>query len=318
MQAQQASVFDSETGEHPSGLIASAEPLYRTTHGAAFVGDALELMRALPKGSVNLVVTSPPYALEFQKEYGNVEKADYINWFIPFAGEVYRILAEDGSFVLNIGGSYNAGAPTRSLYHFKLLIHLVEVVGFHLAQEAFWYNPAKLPVPAEWVNVRRIRIKDSIEYVWWLSKSEWPKADNRGVLSPYSKDMKRLIERGVRQTTRPSGHNITPKFGRDKGGSIPSNLLEWGNNDSNSRYMRACKEHGITTHPARYPHVLPRFFTRLLTEEDDLVLDPFGGSNTTGFVADELQRRWLAFDANEDYIRASALRFGIDLFSKTA
>ncbi len=70
--------------------------------------------------------------------------------------------------MLNIGGSYNQGTPTRSIYHFKLLIALVEEIGFHLAQECFWYNPAKMPVPAEWVTVRRVRIRDSVEYVWWL------------------------------------------------------------------------------------------------------------------------------------------------------
>src|SRR5882724_11884253 len=117
------------------------EPLYRTKHGAAFVGDSQELLSKLPTGSVNLVFTSPPYALHFKKEYGNAHKRDYVNWFLPFAAEIFRILPEDGSFVLNIGGSYNQGMPTRSLYHFKLLIGLVEEIGFHLAQECFWFNP---------------------------------------------------------------------------------------------------------------------------------------------------------------------------------
>ena len=142
-------------------------------------------------------MTSPPYALHFKKEYGNVDKAKYVEWFLPFAAEIKRILKPDGSFVLNIGGSYNPGSPTRSLYHFKLLIALCDDLGFHLAQECFWYNPAKLPAPAEWVNVRRMRVKDSVEYVWWLSPTKWPKANNEGVLVPYSNDMERLIEKGI-------------------------------------------------------------------------------------------------------------------------
>src|SRR5262249_5269079 len=153
----------------------------------------------IPDESTNLVVTSPPYALHFKKEYGNVSKQEYVDWFIPFAREIRRCLTDDGSFVLNIGGSYNKGAPTRSLYHFKLLIELVEHVGFHLAQECFWYNPAKLPAPAEWVTVRRVRVKDSVEYVWWLSKTPWPKADNKKVLRPYSKDMERLSLKGLKE-----------------------------------------------------------------------------------------------------------------------
>lgn len=312
----QPSVFDPTQAEHPRQLLEDRSPLYKTPRGAAFVGDSQELMRDLPDESIDLVVTSPPYALHFEKEYGNVSKEEYIEWFLPFAEEIHRVLSSEGSFVLNIGGSYNEGKPTRSLYHFKLLIELVETIGFHLAQECFWYNPAKLPAPAEWVNVRRIRIKDSVEYLFWLSPTPWPKADNRRVLKGYSEDMEKLIERGLRETKRPSGHNITENFSEDRGGSIPSNFLEWGNNDSNSAFMRACRERDIDTHPARFPHVLPQFFIRLLTEPGDLVLDPFAGSNTTGKVADSLERLWLAIDNEEDYVRTSALRFGIDLFDE--
>jgi hypothetical protein len=184
------------------------EPVYRTARGAAFLGDSEKLLARIQTGTVSLVFTSPPYALHFKKEYGNAHKRDYVRWFIPFAKQILRILKDDGSFVLNIGGSYNEGAPTRSLYHFHLLIALVEEVGFHLAQECFWYNPAKMPMPAEWVTVRRIRIKDSVEYVWWLSKTPWPKASNVRVLKEYSPDMIRLSRRGVRPTVRPSGHVI--------------------------------------------------------------------------------------------------------------
>jgi hypothetical protein len=109
------------------------------------------------------VLTSPPYALHFKKEYGNKDKHEYVDWLLPFAREIRRVLRDDGSFVLNIGGSYNKGTPTRSIYHFKLLVALVEDVGFHLAQECFWYNPAKMPMPAEWVTVRRVRVKDCSE-----------------------------------------------------------------------------------------------------------------------------------------------------------
>src|SRR5207302_8684984 len=147
--------------------------------------------------------------LHFKKEYGNVEKESYVEWFLPFASEFRRILKDDGSFVLNIGGSYNKGYPTRSVYLYKLLIELVETVGFHLAQEFYWYNPAKLPMPAEWVNVRKLRVKDAVECLWWLSKTPWPKANNQNVLQEYSPDMQRLLERGYRAKERPSGHRIT-------------------------------------------------------------------------------------------------------------
>lgn len=296
---------------HPSQLI-SKRALYRTDLGAAYASDALKILQALPDRSVSAVITSPPYALHFKKEYGNVDKQDYVQWMLPYAREIKRVLKKDGSFVLNIAGSYEAGAPTRSLYHFRLLIALVDELGFYLAQECFWQNPAKLPSPAEWVNVRRFRIKDSVEYVWWLSPTAWPHADNRQVLVPYSPDMKRLIQRGYKAKMRPSGHNITGKFQVDRGGAIPQNVLVRGNNESNSEYIKACKDLGLKVHPARFPRALPEFFIKFLTKPGDIILDPFAGSNTTGKVAEDLDRRWVSIDIEESYVRASSVRFGLD------
>lgn len=300
-------------------FVPRSTPFYETDFGAAFLGDSLDIMQQIPSETVDAVITSPPYALHFKKEYGNVEKADYIEWLLPFAREIKRILKDEGSLVLNIGGSYNPGTPTRSIYHYKLLVALVEEIGFHLAQEFFWYNPAKMPAPAEWVNVRRIRVRDSVEYVWWLSKTEWPKADNRTVLRPYSKDMIRLNQRGVRETKRPSGHVIKNGFTKvDAGGSIPPNiiddetpsdLLRFGNNSANDPYTVKCKEAGIKIHPARFPAQLPEFFVKLLTTSNDVIVDPFAGSNTTGMVAERLGRRWIAIESVEEYLSASRFRF---------
>lgn len=296
-----------------------SKPMYRTDAGAAYLGDSLELLKSLPDSSVNLVMTSPPYALHFKKEYGNATKSDYVRWILPFAEQIRRVMTDDASFVLNIGGSYNEGSPTRSIYHYKLLVALVEEIGFHLAQECFWYNPAKMPVPAEWVTVRRMRVRDSVEYVWWLSKTEWPKASNLNVLRPYSADMIRLNQRGVRETKRPSGHVIKNGFtSLNAGGSIPPNvvdddtpssLMKFGNNSANDQYTERCKAAGIKIHPARFPPVLPEFFIRMLTEKDDLVVDPFAGSNTTGMVAENLGRRWIAMERVEEYLTASKFRF---------
>jgi site-specific DNA-methyltransferase (cytosine-N4-specific) len=300
-----------------AGEFSSVKPVYRTALGAAHCADSLLFLRELPDRSINLVLTSPPYALEFQKEYRNASKQEYVDWFKPFAREIHRVLADDGSLVLNIGGSYNRGAPTRSLYHFRLLIALCDELGFHLAQEAFWHNPAKVPSPAEWCNVRRIRVKDAVEYVWWLSRTPWPHANNRNVLVPYSADMQRLIRRGFRAKKRPSGWLATEKWSRDNGGSIPSNLLERGNNESNSDYIKQCAAHGTKPHPARFPAALPDWWIRFLTREGDLVVDPFAGSNMTGRVAEELGRRWLACEIKGEYVLNSSLRFGIDPASLT-
>lgn len=318
MPKQQRLALDQKNG---LSRLVREKPLYETDFGFAVVGDSLSVLRALPDGSVNLVVTSPPYALHFKKEYGNADKHEYVEWFLPFAEQVRRVLKDDGSFVLNIGGSYNPGSPTRSIYHYKLLVALVEGIGFHLAQEFFWYNPAKMPMPAEWVTVRRIRVKDSVEYVWWLAKTHWPKACNTRVLRPYSKDMLRLNARKVRATVRPSGHVIKSGFDKiDAGGSIPPNVIEddtatdmlrFGNNAANDEYTMRCKEAGIKIHPARFPAALPDFFIRMLTDPADLVVDPFAGSNTTGMVAEQLGRRWIAIELSEEYLRASKFRFDL-------
>lgn len=284
------------------------QPLYTTKFGTAIVADSLLAMKELGDSTVNLVMTSPPYALHFKKEYGNVAQNDYVSWFLPFATEIHRLLKDDGSFVLNIGGSWTPGKPTRSLYHFEVLLTLVHKLGFHLAQEMYWYNPAKLPAPAEWVNVRKLRVKDSVECLWWLSKTPWPKANNQRVLQEYSPDMLRLIRKGYKAKKRPSGHNITAKF-TQREGSIPPNFLMLGNNDANGVYLEACKKLGYQPHPARFPVQLPTFFIRFLTDPGDLVLDPFAGSNTTGEAAEREERKWIAIENRQDYLEASNARF---------
>lgn len=293
--------------DNPLEELIEAEPYYYTPFGATYLDDSLELMKKMPDSSINLIMTSPPYALVFKKEYGNVDADEYVEWFMKFAKEFHRILKDDGSLVIDIGGAWNKGEPTRSVYQFELLIALSKE--FHLAQEFYWYNPAKLPSPAEWVNVRRIRVKDSVETIWWMSKTPFPKADNRKVLRPYSKDMQRLIDNGYKAKKRPSGHNITNNFTKDHNGSIPPNLLQIGNTDSSSDYLKLCKENNMKPHPARFPKELPTFFIEFLTEVNDIVLDPFCGSNVTGFAAESNKRKWIGIELVEDYLKGSEYRF---------
>ncbi|MGH7392581.1 MAG: DNA-methyltransferase [Candidatus Rokuibacteriota bacterium] len=286
-------------------------PIYGTPSGAAYLGDSIEIMQHLREKSVALIVTSPPFPLTFQKRkpYEAVGIDRYVDWFLEFGNQFRRVLKDDGSLVIDIGGVWVKGTPTRSLYQYHLLLGLCEKVGFHFAQDFYWYNPASLPAPAEWVNVRRIRVKAAVNHVWWLSKTAWPKADNRHVLRPYSDDMVRLIRRGYRVKNRPSGHAITAKFGRDRGGAIPPNLLEFGNNDSNGVYIKRCLASGLPVHPARFPRALPDFFVRLCTESGDLVVDPFAGSNVTGEAAERLGRRWVAIELIREYLEGSRFRF---------
>lgn len=289
-------------------------PYYSTDLGDAYLGDSINLLNQLPEKSVSLVVTSPPFALRKKKNYGNPDAEKYVEWFRPFAKEVYRVLKEDGSFVVEIGGAWMPGHPTRSIYHYELLIDLVRNLSYHLAQEFFWYNPAKMPGPAQWVTIERIRSTDSVNTIWWLSKTERPKADNRRVLKPYSASMKRMLARGYNSGRRPSGHVVSKKWQKDQGGAIHKNLLEISNTASSDIYQSSCRELGIPLHPARFPWNLPKFFIEFLTEDSsDIVLDIFAGSNVTGSVAENLNRTWLAFEMRQDFLEGSKFRFGLEV-----
>jgi len=282
---------------------------YETAWGRAFCADARWLLSQLPPDSVDLVFTSPPYALLTQKAYGNESSSKYLRWFEPFARGVQRVLRSTGSFVVNIGGAYQRGTPTRSLVHLELPLRMCREWGWHLAQECFWYSPTKLPMPAEWVTVRRLRLKDATELVYWFSKTPWPKADTRRVLQPYSEAMRDLISTGRRLRRSPSGHVVGEGFAQDLGGSIPSNMLTLSHSEATSEYLRRCKAVGLKPHPARFPGALPEFFVKLLTEPGDCVLDIFAGSNTTGRIAEDLQRHWLSVEREPSYVQGSRLRF---------
>ncbi len=263
---------------------------YKTIYGQAFHGDSLSLLRELPDSSVNLVMTSPPFALQRPKEYGNLDQHAYLDWIVEFGSLVKQKLRDDGSFVIDLGGAYQKGIPSRSLYNFRLLIRFVDELGFHLAEDFYWFNPSKLPSPIEWVNKRKIRAKDSINTIWWLSKTAWPKADVTKVLTPYSDRMKKLLSDPAAFYTpkiRPSGHDIAASFGKDNGGAIPSNLLSVPNTESNGQYIAGCRLVAQAVHPARFPAKIPAFFIDMLTDPGDLVVDIFAGSNTTGWAAEQ-------------------------------
>ena len=298
---------DDYKAEYPKRLIRS---FHKTQLGEMIWGDSrAHLFHGAAANSVDLIMTSPPFGLVRKKSYGNEDADEYCNWFRPFAEGFKRVLKDDGSLVIDIGGAWVPGQPTRSLYHFKLLVMLVEEYGFHLCQEHYWWNPAKLPTPAEWVNVRRVRVKDAVNTVWWLSKTPYPKANNRRVLAPYSKSMKDLLRNGYVAKLRPSGHDISGKFQKDNGGSVPPNLLAIANTESSSRYQEYCRKHNIPIHPARFPPQLPEYFIRFLTDPGDLVLDPFGGSCMTGAVAEALGRRWVCCEVSEEYLSGALSRF---------
>lgn len=286
-------------------------PAYTTGLGEAWCADSLAWLPTLEDASIDLAITSPPFALLRQKEYGNKIETEYLDWLLAFVEALKPKLADTGSFVIDLGGAYQRGTPTRTLVQWRFLLRAVDELGYFLAQETYWANPGKLPTPIEWVNKRKIRLKDPVNTVWWLSKTEWPKADTTQVLQPYSDRMKKLLKDPAAYYTpkkRPSHHDIGDRFS-DNGGALPGHLLTIPNTESNSAYLRACKAAGVTAHPARFPAGLPEFFVKLLTDPGDLVVDFFAGSNTTGSVAERLQRRWQSCELDLEYVAGSAFRF---------
>ncbi|MCU4162042.1 site-specific DNA-methyltransferase [Acidiphilium sp. AL] len=264
------------------------------------------------EGKVNLIFTSPPFPLNRKKRYGNETGEAYIKWLCAFGPLFKKMLAPDGSIVVEMGNSWEPGMPVMSTLALRALLEFQEKNDLHLCQEFIWHNPAKLPSPAQWVNVERSRVKDSFTKLWWMASTKKPKASNQRVLQEYSKAMKTLLKRGTYNAgKRPSEHDISETaFLRDNGGAIPSNVLTYANTQNGDAYQTYCRENELPLHPARMPADLAKFFIKFLTVAGDVVLDPFGGSNTTGAAAEELERFWISIEASEDYIKGSRGRFG--------
>jgi DNA modification methylase len=298
---------------------------YRTGLGRLLQGkveDALDHDLRKVRGKVDLIFTSPPFPLNRKKKYGNLTGDDYIKWLASLAPRLTELLSPTGSIVIELGNAWEPGRPVMSLLSLRALMEFLDRGELSLCQEFVCHNPARLPSPAQWVNVERIRVKDSYTHVWWMAATDFPKANNRGVLTEYSPSMNKLLERkSYNSGKRPSGFDISPKaFLKDNGGAIPPNvinveeaaaesLLVLSNTTSTDPYSVYCRENGLTAHPARMPAGLPRFFINFLTEPGDLVLDPFGGSNMTGAVAEELKRKWITIEPETDYVEGSRGRF---------
>lgn len=288
---------------------------YSTKYGICLNCDCQEMidkyMSKKYAGKVQLVFTSPPFPLNRKKSYGNLSGEEYINWLCAIGKKLSSLLTDNGSMVIELGNAWNQGEPTISTLPLETLLALKKRCNLYLCQEFVYYNPAKLPGPTEWVNKRRVRVKDSFTRIWWLSKTPNPKANNANVLQEYGSQMQKLLQRGTYNSgLRPSEHRISDTaFAKDNLGSIPSNVIIASNTTSNDPYLLKCKEHGLSLHPARMPQAIPLFFIKMLTDENDLVFDCFSGSNTTGYCAETLKRKWISSEINAEFFEGSKLRF---------
>lgn len=288
---------------------------YRRGSGHMIVGLAEEVIASRRfdkyRGQVQLVLTSPPFPLNRRKRYGNLQGDEYKDWLASFAPTFRDLLTPTGSIVLEVGNAWEPKRPVMSTLTVESLLAFLKKGDLNLCQQFISHNPARLPSPVQWVNIDRVRVKDSFTHIWWMSPTDHPRANNRNVLTEYSPRMRALHSRGSYNTgRRPSEHIIGEEsFLTDNGGAIPSNVLEHSNTVSCDYYRQYCLERDLPIHPARMPAGITKFFIEFLTSPGDLVLDPFAGSNTTGAMAYTLKRKWIAIEANAEYADGSLGRF---------
>lgn len=302
----------SETGE--KGLQ-NARPgivitIYETPWGQALWGQAEAALGTIENDSLQLILTSPPYPLVRKKEYQKSDTQNYLQWLTSLASGWKDKLKDDGSLLLNLSDCWNKKEPTINLYQERLLLELVDELGYHLIQRLYWHSPTKIP-SSHWVTIKKYRLNNSVEHLFWLAKNPEPKARVERVLKPYGASMQRsLAAGGDRRTERPSTHGGTQNgFSQDRGGAIPFTLQSWTHAASQGDYFNFCRTHELPIHPARFPKELPEFCIKLLTDPGDQVYDPFSGSNTTGKACEDLQRKWISSERSLTYLQGSLGRF---------
>lgn len=288
--------------------------------GQFMCGECLNEMKKMHDESVDFIFTSPPYADQI-KDYGitgvKIKPDRFDDWFLPRAREMYRVLKTEGSFVLNINDKLDG--KFQSLFVFKLVVMLVEQVGFHLVRDYIWYNPAT--PPNVFSRGTMGRTKKSHEYCLWFSKSDTWTFNMDPIRKPYGDRMMELFQtapQGDRSAnSRPSRHNFDLSHTwKDKGGSDPGSVISISNTSSNDTFHRLCKLFGIG-HPARFPESLVEFFVKAGTNVGDVVLDPFGGSGTTAIVAHRLGRDFRYIEINPEYHDMAQKWFEVEFSSDT-
>jgi DNA modification methylase len=266
-------------------------------------GNCEDILKEFPENTFDLILTSPPYA--DQRFYGKTESKihpdDFVDWFLPKAKEFYRVLKNNGSFVLNINDKVVKGF--QHLYVFELVVLLSKELKFNLVRDYIWFNPSS--PPNIYSSGKYGRTKKSHEYCFWFSKGKTWTFNIDPIRKPYSQDMmKYLAGKGKgnrKENLRPSTHSFNcEKKWTDNGGSDPGSVIEIGNTSSNDSFMKMAKERKIF-HPARFPEKLAEFFILSGSNEGDLVLDPFSGSGTTAISAQRNNRNWIGIDSNPDY-----------------
>ena len=288
---------------------------FSTDLGLAIWGSNTDAFAGLDE-PIALVITSPPYPLRHPRAYGNPQGVgDYIDFICRSLEPIVKRLMPGASICINLANDvFEHGSPARSLYAERLVIALHERLGLWKMDTLIWHG-SKPPGPVQWSSIRRVQLNGAYETILWLTTDPHRvRSDNRRVLEAHSEKHKRFVASGGVQHTAEYGdgaYRAKPgAFARETVGRIPRNILLRGNRCADTlAYRRDAERLGLPIHGAMMPLSVPDFLTRFLTEPQDLVVDPFGGTMTTGMAAERLGRRWICAEIALEYVRAAAERF---------
>jgi DNA modification methylase len=310
-----------EQGKSKLGVLHQISSDYKmiafsTKLGLAIWADSTTLYSNLDI-PITLCLSSPPYPLNATKAYGNVTQKEYVDWICKAIEPIIKNLRDGGSIVLNLGNDvFIQKSPARSTYRERMIIAFEDNLGLYKMDEIPWINKSKPPGPTYWASITRQQLNCAWEPIYWFTNNPIKcLSNNNRVLQPHSEQHLKYLQNkhlineyrinsdGAHIVRNTSYNNITK-------GKIPKNIFERGHKcKDQDEYKKYCKEINIPYHGASFPLDLAKFFISFLSDEEDLIVDPFGGSLTVAKGAEELNRRWLSSDNIWQYLRGAFGRF---------
>ena len=258
-------------------------------------GDSLELLKQLPDNSVDLVITSPPYAdLKTYIDFKGILADDYVNWFIPYCKEIHRVLKPTGSFILNINDKVENGF--RHPYVFDLISEIHKKTELKMFERLFWNKLKSLP--------NKARFGDRVEYLFWFAKQKGFKFNLDEMRTPYA-------EKSIQRMKNP----LKKRFARNEENQVANDYKDWAPNPKGALpttliNISSESKRIADNHVAVFPVALIEYFIKGSTDKGDLVLDIFMGTGTTAVAAKKLGRNWMGFELQQDYIDVANIRVG--------